>query len=52
MPCWAALCVQVLEKNLLEALNYHVDVTPQELLDYGRKTIFWRRQEMFRPENP
>lgn len=44
--------LQVLEKNMIEALNYNVDVSPQELFDYGRKTVGWRKQEMFRPENP
>jgi hypothetical protein len=53
-PVDSLMCarLQVLEKNMIEALNYNVDVSPQELFDYGRKTVGWRKQEMFRPENP
>lgn len=43
---------QVLEVEMLKALSYDLVVPPRQLYDYGSKVIGWKRQAMFRPENP
>lgn len=43
---------QVLEVEMLKALSYDLVVPPRQLFDYGSKALGWRRQAMFRPENP
>lgn len=37
---------------MLKALSYDLVVPPRQLYDYGSKVIGWKRQAMFRPENP
>lgn len=37
---------------MLKALSYDLVVPPRQLFDYGIKLLQWRRNAMFRPENP
>jgi len=44
--------LKVLESEMLKRLNYNIEVSGQEIYDYGVKALTWQKRVMFRPENP